>query len=219
MDYSSIQELSNLEKQYEREVDNILSSFSSKLAKSLQYMTQKELEKQQRDHEKMRQECLNDFREIGYKTFKEVFDNRYQNRYSVDALMSSLYFYIDNDLRPHLSYDVSKFVYRVDENELRHSFNQNLARENEFDRRMDFISTEAEEDNLFYGTSLDEVDLMDYADEEIYQEDTNVFSVRKNVIMPKDTYIEASTETMAKFAIWFKTKLQPQFKIKYNKAL
>ncbi len=133
--------------------------------------------------------------------------------------MSSLYFYIDNDLRPHLSYDVSKFVYRVDENELRHSFNQNLARENEFDRRMDFISTEAEEDNLFYGTSLDEVDLMDYADEEIYQEDTNVFSVRKNVIMPKDTYIEASTETMAKFAIWFKTKLQPQFKIKYNKAL
>ena len=219
MDYSSIQELNNLQKQYEQEVDNILSSFSSKLAKSLQYVTQKELEKQQQNHEKMKQECLNDFREIGYKTFREVFDNRYQNRYSIDALMNSIHFYIDDDLRPHLSYDVSKFVYRVDENELKHSFNQNLARENEFDRRMDFLATAAEDDNDFYGTSLDEVDLMDYADNEIYEEDSKVFKVRQNIITPQDTYTEASTETMAKYALWFKTKLQPQFKIKYNKAL
>lgn len=220
MEYSSVQELNNLQRQYEQQINGILDDFSKKLSQSLKYLTEKELEKQQLNHEKMKQEALADFRDIGYKTFKEIFDNRYENRYSVDSLMNSIYFYIDDDLRPHLSYDVSKFVFRVDENELKHSFNKNLARENEFDRRMDFIATEASEDNIFYGNNLDDIDLMDYGAEEItFQEDKNVFSTPKSIITPKDTYIEASAETLAKYSLWFKTKLQPQFKMKYNKAL
>lgn len=219
MDYSSIQELNNLQKQYDITIDNILNNFASKLSKSLQYATEKELQKQELNHQKMKQEALEDFRDIGYRTFKEIFDNRYENRYSVDSLMNSLYFYIDDDLRPHLSYDVSKFMFRVDENELRHSFNQNLTRENEFDRRMDFLESEASEDNLFYGNNLDDIDLMDYAGDEIFAEDKQVFAVKKNMITPNDTYIEAATETLAKYAVWFKTKLQPQFRMKYNKAL
>lgn len=219
MEYSSIQELNNLQKQYDKQIDSILNNFAAKLSKSLQYATEKELQKQALNHQKMKQEALKDFREIGYKTFREIFDNRYENRYSVDSLMNSLYFYIDDDLRPHLSYDVSKFMFRVDENELRHSFNQNLARENEFDRRMDFLESEASEDNAFYGNNFDDIDLMDYAGDEVFAEDKQVFSVKKNIITPNDTYIEASTETLAKYAAWFETKLKPQFKMKYNKAL
>ena len=219
MEYSSVQELNNLQKQYEQQINGILDDFSKKLSQSLKYLTEKELQKQELNHQKMKQEALEDFRDIGYKTFKEIFDNRYENRYSVDSLMNSLYFYIDDDLRPHLSYDVSKFMFRVDENELRHSFNQNLARENEFDRRMDFLENEASEDNLFYGNNLDDIDLMDYAGDEIFAEDKQVFAVKKNMITTNDTYIEAATETLAKYAVWFKTKLQPQFRMKYNKAL
>ena len=190
MDYVGTQELINLQKQHEKEVNNIVDSFNDRLGKAVKYRIDKELQQQAQDKEKMRQEALADFREIGYKTFKEIFDNRYGKRYSVDSLMSSLDFYIDDDLRPHLLYDVSKFMFREDENELRHSFNQNLARENEFDRRMDFITTEAEEDNLFYGNNLDDIDLLDYASEEVSLEDEkSVFARKKGIITPRDTYI------------------------------
>ena len=52
MEYSSVQELNNLQKQYEQQINGVLDSFSKKLSQSLKYLTEKELKKQQLNHEK-----------------------------------------------------------------------------------------------------------------------------------------------------------------------
>ena len=51
------------------------------------------------------------FVSIVNSTFIEVFDQYYGNNYDVNALISSIKYYQENDLRPDFSYDERKFLF------------------------------------------------------------------------------------------------------------
>ena len=164
----------------------------------------------------VKREILSLFQVVCYETFQSVFYDCYGKNYDVNSLNKSLIFFIDDNLRPHVSYDIKMFNIKKDFNEDKRKFNQNANIEGSFGRLMDFEVLDAIEDMDFYGLSLQEDSPYDWAvDGTSEVEDAKVFKWGKLVVEPKEAYREAQALSIERFLLEYEKTLKPSLKKRY----
>lgn len=194
---------------YYKQAVRVLDKFSDQLKKQ-------ETQKIKSTIMQVKREILSLFQVICYETFQSVFYDCYGKNYDINSLNKSLMFFIDDNLRPHVSYDIKMFNIKKDFNEDKRKFNQNANIEGSFGRLMDFEALDAIEDMNFYGLSLEEDSPYDWAiDKTSEVEDAKVFKRGKLMVEPKEAYREAQALSMEKFLLEYEKILKPSFKKRY----
>lgn len=197
--------LSNFRKQAQFICDNILS----KLRMDLQAKTPAILKN-------IQTEILGSYKKIAYQEFQETFYEKYGKNYDVNSLNNSLSFYIDNNLRPHLNYDISKLIITGVFKDNPRDFNQNARIEGSFGRLMDFNEIKAIQ-GVF---SESDIVLSNPYDEAIKThscvEDRDVFKNRTVIHEPKQVYKEAEIKVEKIFIEYYNSELRNTIRKKYG---
>lgn len=167
----------------------------------------------------IKKDIMGFFQVIAYQEFQEVFYRHYGRNYDVNSLNKSLSFYIDDNLQPHITYNVTNFYIKSDFDNDKRNFNQNANIEGSFDRLMDFEYLDAIEDLDFFGLSIGEDSPYEWATEDVSEIDNrNVFrrTQMKKIFNPKEIYEEAKAKTMESFRMQYTTILKPKLIKKYS---
>ena len=209
MTYVGTKEIDAAINNYQKQVERIFDGVCNKLKKEKQDEIRIAIYT-------IKKEILSLFQIVCYQEFQAVFYKNYGKNYDVNSLNKSLSFYVDNNLYPHVSYDVSQFVIKTDFNKDKRQFNQNANIEGSFDRLMDFDILSSAEEMDFYGLSIQEDSPYEWAVDGMSEiEDAQVFKRGKVTIEPKYAYKEAEAQAMEKFTHEYECVLLPKFKSKY----
>ena len=210
VEFTGIQELDNASRNLKQSLYHITDTLSKEVQQQVHTITANVIQS-------IKNEMLGSFQAICYEEFQKVFYKYYGNNYDINSLNNSLSFYIDDNLRPYLSYIKKDFTIAPHFIENKRTFNQNARIEGSFGRLMDFDELEAMEEMDFYGLSFATDDPYDYATEEMEPpEDYRVFKNKKILLNPDEVYKKAENAALMAFKIEYEKYLKPYFRKKYG---
>ena len=188
MVYTGISQLDEATRQFENKIKRISDSTSNEISKIIT--------KQYSDiYQMAKLEILGKYKEIAYKVFQETFLEKYGRNFDVNSLNRSLSFSIDNNLCPHLSYNVNEFQYSGLYKKDKKRFNQNANIDN-FVSLLDSDEIEVLGEVNLFDMELENEDPFSLAEEEqTVKSDKQIFARKEILNEPKEVYKEALSNT------------------------
>lgn len=198
----------NLQKQLKQTIDKEVNKLVTEIKKQIPQKLQL-----------IKQEIFGSFQVIVSAEVQKVFLETYGPNYDVNALNSSLNYFMGNDLRPDFSYDKNKFIFNSTLKNNEREFNQNVkkTRYQNFIAEPDFQSIEHED--IYYDDNP-----LDNAFDEIYNsvDDRDVFNPHNKVLRQggysslEETYEGARVKALESFNNYYIKIVKPNILRKYG---
>lgn len=204
MEFTGITAIDEANRVLEQKMNQMVDSFMARV--STQITQQFEKRRQQ-----MYMEAITSYKIIVYNTFQECFYKRYGNNYDINSLNNSITIKVDpNNLRPYLSYDISKLQIKYDFDKDAREFNQNANIEGSYQRLLDATELEAMDEIDFYAISEEEYSSpYEYAEMEMEEpENYKIFHGQRKIYQPAEVYKEALATANERLLAQYKTFTQ-----------